>query len=463
MDAVNRYWQVLRALVLVRPLVVVMLGLFYLVAIFLFQVLDPDKRASVVVVMSAIPAWGFLGVSTERIIKFAAAGATIGVPSHVESLRSGQIGILIFFVGAPVGISILNGGQPSYMFLLCIPAALGVLFTLYSGWVFVGAITIALGARFIQSTSLMVPGLDNPAVRAVLIVASVIVLGWWLGLAHRVEQRARGMSLLIADATQEASSASVGESLGVDAARFEHYEQALDRAMTAMTSDIKDSGITSRVLGAGLAIDMRPKLRPIKIATAAGWLLLLIAHGMQHRQTGPTMFIGVTFFAAINLFSRINILVQAWKARETEEALMLLTPRWPDQGQVKKLFVAMILQSQLGTWITWTLITVPFYLVGWVSEDEATLCMLVMCAMSCAACASVLVMLSLRKFKEVSIVTIILCLCCAAGVAIEQFGSIILAYPRALGSVLIVGPLILGVLRFSLAPLQFPVRKVTKQ
>src|SRR5271155_2814584 len=101
MDAVNRYWQILRALVLTRTLVVVMLGLFYVLAAFLFVVLDPDKRASVIAVMSAIPAGGFFALAAERIVSCSIAAGSLGIPAHAEHLRRAQVYMMGIFIVVP--------------------------------------------------------------------------------------------------------------------------------------------------------------------------------------------------------------------------------------------------------------------------------------------------------------------------------------------------------------------------
>jgi len=68
MDAINRNWQVLRALVLARPFILVVLALFYVVAGFLTLTLDPDKKISFILIMCAIPACGVFAIATQRVI-----------------------------------------------------------------------------------------------------------------------------------------------------------------------------------------------------------------------------------------------------------------------------------------------------------------------------------------------------------------------------------------------------------
>jgi hypothetical protein len=163
------------------------------------------------------------------------------------------------------------------------------------------------------------------------------------------------------------------------------------------------------------------------------------------------------------LLSGLAVLRQARKARVTEEELLVLSPRWPLQAQVKNLLVELMLQSQMGTWIIWVLVTLPAYFLGWVAEGEVGVSLLLLCAAGCGACGSFLVALSRRQLKEWSIATIALLLCCAGGAAMYEFGTPILYFPRVLGAAMIVGPLVLGIAQFSLRPLQFPVQNVSKR
>jgi len=462
MDAVKRYWQLLRALLLVRPLIGILLGLFYVVAALLALTMDSDKKGTAILVLSAIPTLGFFAIATERSIQYSMANAVLGIPRHAESLRNAQIALLFALIGVPAAIGIMHGGQPSYMALLCVPAALGVLLPLYARWAFLIWITIAVATRFSYSFGAWMPGLSNPLVRVTLILASMGVLYWWLGLATRTEQRVKRGSLLIADAKHESTHASAEESRGAPSG-FKAYEQGIERKVAGVICGIDRKGITSRALGMALAVDLRPKWRAMAAMIGIGWVLLFVFLSIRRRQPEPTIYTGITVLAAVSLFTRLGVLRQAWKLRGAEEELLALSPRWPAQATVKRLFAELMLQSQTGTWIVWFLISLPAYCFRWIADDEAAIAILMMCAASCGACGSLLVALSRPQVKEISIITIALLLCCACGVLMYEFGMPIVRYPRIIGVSMIVGPLILGVLRFSFQPLQFPVRRVSRQ
>jgi hypothetical protein len=463
MDAVNRYWQIVRVLVLTRGLVVFLLSLFYLLAVFLAVTLEGDKRTSIVLVLSAIPACAFLAIATERVVLYSTAGASLGLPQQAELLRNSQIAVLTIFVGVPASAALLYGAQASLAALLLVPAALGALFALKGRWVFVAWIALAIGSRFFSdSLGALLSELGNPAVRLGLILASIATFYWWLGLASRTEKRARGTSTSLADARHESNAASMGDTVGLTAAQVEILEQTYDREIADVTSGIGDVGITSRALALGMGIDVRPNWRGVARMVGFGWAALLALHLIAGRNARDTLYLWIAIFAASALFSRFTALRMAWQLHGTEEAFLVLSPRWPPAAHIKRLFAELIVKCQIGVWLAWVLIILPFVVLGWLGRLEAGASILLLFATSCGASGALLFTVSLPHIKELSASTILLLLCAACGVASYFFGVVALPHARALGIGLILLPLIIGALSFSLRPLQFPVRIVSK-
>lgn len=462
MDAVNRYWQILRALVLARGFIVVLLALFYLLAIVLSITLEADKKATIILGLSAIPACGFLATATERVVQYAIAGASLGIPRHVEFLRNGQIAVLCLFVGIPAGVGLIYGSPLGHAALLLVPAALGIVVGLKARWAFAAWIVLLVGTRFFSSSGGVLPGLNNPAVQIALIMISLGILYWWLGLPLRTEKRARGVSTVLADARHEASASSTSEAIGTSPGQIELLEKAYERELDEITAGIRDAGLKSRALGLGLAMDMRPNWRGIARMIGMGWVVLFIVHLAYRHDGGGIVYIWVAFFAASALFSRVSAVRAAWQRHGSEEALLVLSPRWPAELQVKKILVEMLVKSQVGTWLTWFFIILPYVLLGWLGQKEAGTSIILLFATSCATSGALLLALSRRYFKELSFMTIALLLCSAAGACVYLFGAAAVPYARSVGTTIIVLPLIVGGLCFSFRPLQFPVRIVSK-
>lgn len=462
MDAVNRNLQVLRALVLARPFVLVALALFYVVAGFLLLMLESDKKVSVILIMCGIPACGVFAIATQRVIQYTYAGSSLGLPRHLESMRVGQLWLLGVFVGTPACIAVALGGNLSYVALLLVPAASGVLLAIYARWVFFVWITFAVTTRFTYSFGAWMPGLGNPWMRAILVSLSVAVLYWWLGLAMRIARRSLP-SLVIADARHESTTASIGQALGADPKQYEVYEKAYDRGIAATVAGITDSSITKRALQVGLAMPGRTKWRFVGVMVAISLAALLFLHLKNPHAVQPTGYLGITLLAAVSLFGQLNAVMEAWKARANEEALLVLTPRWPTQDKVKSLFLQIILERQSGTWAAWILISLLATVLGWLDVEELFISVVIMAAASSCATGALLLALSRKVFKETSLLTIVALLCGAVGTGMFLVGDEAIAHGQMLGLSLILVPITVGSLSFSVRPLQFPVRTINKR
>jgi hypothetical protein len=139
-----------------------------------------------------------------------------------------------------------------------------------------------------------------------------------------------------------------------------------------------------------------------------------------------------------------------------------LTPRWPAQDKLKSLFLQIILERQGGTWAAWILVSLFATVLGWVGVEELLSVVIMIAASSCATGALMLA-LSRKVFKEVSLLTIVALLCGAVGTGAFLVGGDAMAHGQLFGLSLILAPIAVGALSFSMRPLQFPVRVVNKQ
>ena len=460
MDAIKRHWQVIRALLLARPLVVVMLGLFYPVGWLIALTSDAPKKGVVILVMAAIPACGFFALATERLIQFSAAGSSLGIPGHVPALRHGQIDVMCLVIGVPAIIALLEGAPFNSSALLCVPAAAGVFLTLYARWIFPIWIILFVSSRVAESYH-FAADFTSPVIQVALLVASVPTLIWWLGLASRVQARTRPL-LRLADRRHERTVEARGEALAVDSDRLTRYEESLDRALTSIVAGVNDTGPSSDAFSLGLGFDLRPRWTRIVKVVAVGLLLIVILQDTQRRNLESGLYLTMTAFAGLNLLSRLQIVLAHWKIRDAEESLLYLTPRWPEPGRVKALFVEIMLQSQVGTWLIWAALSLVVFWLGWIRDEYRADCIFVMFAASGAACSSFLAALSRRGVREFSWVTVLILLCCASGVAVFVWGPLLAQHAQVLGVGLVGAPLIVSSICFWYRPLQLPVQRVSK-
>lgn len=106
----------------------------------------------------------------------------------------------------------------------------------------------------------------------------------------------------------------------------------------------------------------------------------------------------------------------------------------------------LLVNSQVGAWLAWIIIILPYGLLGWLSQTEAGASILLMCATTTGASGVLLLALSRLHFKEISFITIALLLCSAGGVCVYIFGTAAVPYARSVGSITIVLPLLVGCL-----------------
>jgi hypothetical protein len=109
------------------------------------------------------------------------------------------------------------------------------------------------------------------------------------------------------------------------------------------------------------------------------------------------------------------------------------------------------------------LVILPFVVIGWVTPDQASTSLLVLLAASCGTGGGLLTVLSLRRTKDPSISSMAALLCSALGVGVFYADVDASAEVRWVGLGLVVLPLVIGALSFSLRPLQFPAVVVNKQ
>jgi hypothetical protein len=240
-------------------------------------------------------------------------------------------------------------------------------------------------------------------------------------------------------------------------------EQTYDREIATATSGISEAGISSRALSLGIAFDARIYWRGVAKMVGFGWVVLGVLHFFPSRSLRDTGFLWIVFFAVSAIVSRLTSLRAAWQSRVVEESLLKLSPRWPTSRQSKRLFLELIIQSQAGVWLTWILIILPFAVLRWLGPLQVGASILLLFAASCGTSGTLLVTLSRPLIKPISIPTIVLLLCTACGVIAFYYGVVAEPSARILGIGLIVMPLIVGGLSFSLRQLQFPAQTAIKQ
>src|SRR5262245_56912366 len=128
MDAMKRSWRALRALLLQRPWIFILLALFYVVEFLVAAMVVQETRGKVIGFLSILPTAGIFAMATDRISYYCGSAGFLGLPDHARSVKAAQIFIIGLFALGPALLS-WSGGLPAglSMALSCACAALATL------------------------------------------------------------------------------------------------------------------------------------------------------------------------------------------------------------------------------------------------------------------------------------------------------------------------------------------------
>ena len=462
MDAISRYWRIVYVLMVERGLLFFLLGLFYLLALFLVMVLDSGKRADVILILAAIPACGFAAIASERVALYSSDGAVLGLPRSERILRNGQIAVLVLIIGVPACCALLYGAQSSMAALLIVPAAMGTFLGGRGRWPAIAWIVLLVGARvFPTALSKLVSASADPAIRWGAIFVAAFALHHWLGLSGRIRRRTLGLGMPQSGGRHEAAAVS-NRAPNLTSDQVDLLDHAYFREITRVTAGIDDVRISSSALALGLSIATRTNWRGAAKSIGIAWMILFALHQSAKRNVQDTIFIWLAVIAASALFSKSSTIRFAWQSFAAEEALLKLSPRWPDGASVKRLFIELILKGQADIWVGWIIVISPFIVVGWLGRLPAESSVLMLFGTSCGSIGTLLFSLS-RPYRDgISIGTVCFLLCAACGMAVYFFGAVAVPEARWLGVGLMLIPLIYGGISFLIRPLQFPVQIIHK-
>lgn len=455
----KRVLRVLHALVAGRTVILIVLGLFYVLSVFLVVFVKPAGKGAVVGLLSIIPTAGFFAIATERAIQYAHAGALLGISDHATAVRQGQIGVATLFLLTPVVVGACLGGPLPWLLLLCVPAALGTLIAQYPRWALLAWVAIAIGARTVPTMNIEWTSQVGAAVRVALIVGALAILARWLGLAQRIDRRAGFAFAGLADRQLERSAETVAGRRTVDSVKLQRTLWTHADLVDSIADDAVTGVITRSVLSATLAIDVRPRWRPTVRIAVIGWTALVISRLFLNSESVRSAFIVITAIAAMQLFGVVTMVHAAWKSRGPEECLIVLTPRWPEPRAVKRLFAMLLLTSQGVAWLTWIAIVIPAAAAGWIAWKLVAFAALCLFAASGAACGAMGLALSQRRTKDVSLGTIGLFLSAVVGAALFGWSPAGLSRAGTAGLAMILAPPVVGIVSLWWRPLQFPVQR----
>ncbi|MGH8319229.1 MAG: hypothetical protein ACREUL_14840 [Steroidobacteraceae bacterium] len=441
---------VLWRLLFYRPLILVLLLLVYSAAALLLFTVDSPHRGVAIAVIAAFATAGLSAVLTERITRHSLQASAIGLPDHSRVMRRVQSSFLALFVATPAALAWLLGARPlAALAALAASTAAGIVLATYGAvWLFL----VPLLGRVLPLESWV----ELPSVQALAAAASAYLIWRWFDLPSNLEQRCAASPAPLADARHERADRSrrPDESARRDKPAASASNDALiDSLSTELEAGRQLAAVLALGFGYSVAIGWRGVLYGTGVAIAAlaawqvlhGWRPAVLAYGL------------VTAICCFALVARLQTVLLRWMRTTTEQALLRLTPRWPEPRSIKRAVLASTLMVQRGSIAVWAASSATTALLGWINRTELVDGVIALLGTSCAFSGAAWAVLAQPRIREWHLSRIVLVLVVAAGVVTILFGGPVLSHRLAAGISMMVVPPALALVWYALAPLRLPL------
>jgi hypothetical protein len=451
-----RYWRVFSALVLARPLVLVLILMFPAVAAAVVLSGLAPAIWPVLVVLLALPALMLFALTTERMIVRCTSAGELGIPRHVETVRGIQALLLIGVVAVPITLAAANGGTLlSAAAAITGAAALGTMLNRTGLLILIGLVIVTnLLSRNGDWSWLTRPWVQS----AILALGAIQLVRWWM-LPGKIESNAPKPATRFADAAHVSLAPASGPVEGGN--ETPSAQPPLDAQILHELRDVRSGASFDAALALGLGSLIRGnRARNLLQGTALLISMVLLWHFVHGRYDERWGYFAAVAISAISLGARIAVIHDAWKRSPATQELLLLLPSWPSREAFKKRMAGVLLRSQLGGWMVWTVYSSAALLIGAVTRWDVLLAAEILFALSCADIAAFAALLARRSVGEIHLSSIAILLTGVAGVAMLRLPGAA-PWGAFAGIALIVLPLALALLAMFRRPLLFPVvRKI---
>ena len=457
----SRVWRIFRLLVFTRPLVLGMLCLIYALGASLAFLPSnaPEHLWLIVAVTCTIPTVGIFALATERISMISVSAGELKIPRHATYVGFAQIAVSAVFIGGPLLMSRVQSLKDGLAFVAWIVAAAGLGTTLVAGRLVVVGVVIAFAA--LGSQNVLGEVLANAYVQGVLFLGALYLLYGWYRLPFRIEARAGLPGGRLADATHETTDAALAETFAIDPAHLDRYEQALNASVMRATKGIA-AGPSAASLALGLGFELKTITKPFVKAVGIGAVVVFIWHFVHGERPEVFSYWLVTGVATVALVSGTSLIYQRWKVTAAEQSLLTLSPGWPSERTVKRLFVACVGGAQFSWWCGWGAISALALLLRSISFEQLATGAAVALAGSAGSAASLWILLSRRSLKQWHVTTILVALSATSGAIVFALRPPESKSAIAVALALILIPAVTGLATFMIRPLQFPVAVMQK-
>lgn len=441
-------WLTLWGLLLRRPVVSVLLGIVYLTTVLLIAVAEPGKRGTLVALMSAFVAGGLTAVLSERIRRHSLAAGALGIPGHTRLMHQTQVLFLILFVAAPGVVACALGLSPLMTAAtLLLGPAVGIALAVYGLW---WIMLVPALARFDTHTE----WLSLPITQAAVAAVSSGFIWRWFELPERSERIGRRGPPRLADSRHEQAM-----SHSRPLRRSESAPDLLDPPawIFAGVSDIEAGSTIPEALALGLGYSIRTDWRLTAWGAAAGVAALAGWHVFRGGQSGITSYLGVCAVCCVSLVARLQNILQRWIRTSAEQAILRITPLWPDPLRVKRAILQSTFVVQRGPVAAWAAIS----LVGWsfdlVSGAYVFPAAVALAGTSLAFSGAMWATLARRQVREWHASTVAIVIAVGSGALLAAFASPFLTPHRVLGFSLMLAAPAAALAWYLLAPSRVPL------
>jgi hypothetical protein len=448
MDAMRRVWRIFYELLLRRPLVIILLSLFYAAS---FALVPHTPGA---LYLCAVPTAGIFALANSRASSLSASAAILGVPRHAASIQHVFLQLAAVFIGPLLIYAyLLQLNMLLFAMMLFGAAAFGALPGQVAMLLLLPALGITLLCKWFPSLQ---NALTYPITHTGILCVSLALLWRWRSRIPELERHFGESHFAPSSASYEAQQAAV---VGQRYGDLSRYDRTLDGQLSVAIEGLTHRGPSVATLAFGLncIAGSRPKWLAIGIALACA------AQGIWHFFRPDTEMLSywiLVALLALTVVARLLMIHQSLHQCTVEQSLLKLSPRWPENRRIKWLFVRAVSANQFGSWVMGTALSVSALLWHIVERQQVWIGLVILLAACSTLSAMLAVRLVARAAWEVKLSTpaiIALNVCGAVWFAVTRNAMEPIRYA---GPLLIVLLLVLAAAASVLRPLQFPVIRI---
>jgi len=187
------------------------------------------------------------------------------------------------------------------------------------------------------------------------------------------------------------------------------------------------------------------------IGVLVGWSVF------RGRQSDVMAYFVVSSVCCISLLTRLQSIMHRWMRTSTEQAILRITPLWPNAPRVKQALLQSTFAVQRGALTAWAAITLVGWSISLVPVTYIVYTAVAIVGVSLAFSGSMWATLAHRQVREWHLSTIAIVLTVGSGAVITAFGAPFAAHHVALGLFVMLTAPAAALAWYLLAPLRVPI------